>query len=417
GGPDQLRLLDHLLGDSRHRPIARPVQNDSDTLPVTINLALQNIIEFDGKNEAIVTSGWMTIMWTDYSLRWKPEEFGNIQSLRIPSTQIWVPDIFLYNSVNDKFDTTMKINAVVQHNGDILYVPPVLFKSICSFNIAAFPFVIPCFLISCMTLLGFLLPPDSGDKLNLQITTLLSVVMFSLLLSEILPPTSTAIPIITLYFMCVMTMSAVSVVASVVILSFHFRNSKSHTMPLWIRKYISNYLAWLLLMKRPNHDLSWRGIRRRWASPKQESNNKNISIDNHHSKSPSEPLLNNTLELLSTNVINVDKEPLEFLENREKQYSDSLLEFTVPSATNIHDSGHHQNTWKELYKCDTKMILSELRIIISHLAILTNHSQQQGKEDDESQEWKFMARVIDRLCLVVFVVSMILFTVLNFINV
>ncbi|CAF3600058.1 unnamed protein product [Rotaria sp. Silwood1] len=122
-------------------PIARPVQNDSDTLPVTINLALQQIINFDGKNEAIVISGWMTIKWNDYSLRWKPEQFGNIQTLRIPSTQIWTPDIFLYTTVDDKFDTTTKVNAVVQYDGEILYVPPVLFKSICPFNIASFPFV------------------------------------------------------------------------------------------------------------------------------------------------------------------------------------------------------------------------------------------------------------------------------------
>ncbi|CAF4993686.1 unnamed protein product, partial [Rotaria sp. Silwood1] len=36
-------------------------------------------------------------MWNDYNLRWKPEEFGNIQTLRIPSKQIWTPDILLYN--------------------------------------------------------------------------------------------------------------------------------------------------------------------------------------------------------------------------------------------------------------------------------------------------------------------------------
>ncbi|CAF4296810.1 unnamed protein product, partial [Rotaria sordida] len=79
-------------------------------------------------------------MWNDYSLRWKPEEFGNIQTLRIPNTQIWIPDIFLYNSIDDKFDTRAKVNAVVQYDGNILYVPPILFKSICPFDIALFPF-------------------------------------------------------------------------------------------------------------------------------------------------------------------------------------------------------------------------------------------------------------------------------------
>ncbi|CAF0976283.1 unnamed protein product [Rotaria sordida] len=62
GSPDQLRLLSHLLAENRYTPMARPVQNASHTLPVTINLSLQQIINFDGKNEAIVMSGWMTIV-------------------------------------------------------------------------------------------------------------------------------------------------------------------------------------------------------------------------------------------------------------------------------------------------------------------------------------------------------------------
>ncbi|CAF1352821.1 unnamed protein product [Rotaria sp. Silwood1] len=327
-------------------------------------------------------------MWNDYNLRWKPEEFGNIQTLRIPSKQIWTPDILLYNSADENFDITMKVNAIVQHNGDIQYVPPVLFKSICSFNIAAFPFVMPCFIISCMTIFGFLLSPDSGEKLTLHITTLLTVVMFSLLLADILPPSSNAIPIIIAYFMCVMIISAVSVVTTILILSVHFRNSKNYTMSVWVRKYICNYLAWLLLMKRPGHDLSWCRIRRQWASPKQESNNVNKSIDNRHSKIFPEPSLNNTFELLSTNV---DKKSSEFLEN--------------------------QNTSKELYTCDMDMIRSELRVIISQLAILVNYFRQKDKDDDQSQDWQFVAMVIDRLCLVIFATVMLLFTVLTFLNI
>ncbi|CAF4027955.1 unnamed protein product, partial [Rotaria sordida] len=253
--------------------------------------------------------------------------------------------------------------------------------------------VVPCFLISCMTLLGLVLPPDSGDKITLQITTLLTIVMFSLLLSDFMPPSSTAVPLITVYFMCVMIMSVVSVGASVLVLSLHFRNSKTYTIPLWIRKYICNYLAWLLCMNRPNHDLSWHAIRRRWASTSQKSNNIDVSIDDHHFKIPSEPLLNNAMELSSTNVINIDREPLKFQESREKQSSDSLLEYPVPSTTKTHHSHHHQNTY------DIAMICSKLHIISSQLAILTRHSRQEEKDDDESQEWKFMARVIDRLCL------------------
>ena len=101
-----------------------------------------------------------TQTWYDYSLQWKPEEYGDIQTIRIPSARVWTPDILLYNryegfpstnpyarlfrvsaSADDNFEASIKPNVVVQANGSMLFVPPAIFKSICPFNIAAFPFV------------------------------------------------------------------------------------------------------------------------------------------------------------------------------------------------------------------------------------------------------------------------------------
>ena len=44
-------------------------------------------------------------------------------------------------SADDNFEGTMKTNLVVQANGSILFAPPGIFKSICPFDIASFPFV------------------------------------------------------------------------------------------------------------------------------------------------------------------------------------------------------------------------------------------------------------------------------------
>lgn len=46
GGLDQRRLLKYLLLDKQYNSLERPVQNDSKTLPVYMNLALQQIIDF-----------------------------------------------------------------------------------------------------------------------------------------------------------------------------------------------------------------------------------------------------------------------------------------------------------------------------------------------------------------------------------
>jgi hypothetical protein len=34
--------------------------------------------------------------WNDYNLRWDPEEYGNITSLRVTAKKIWIPGIFYY---------------------------------------------------------------------------------------------------------------------------------------------------------------------------------------------------------------------------------------------------------------------------------------------------------------------------------
>ena len=35
--------------------------------------------------------------WNDYKLQWKPQDYENVTSIRIPSEIIWRPDIVLYN--------------------------------------------------------------------------------------------------------------------------------------------------------------------------------------------------------------------------------------------------------------------------------------------------------------------------------
>jgi hypothetical protein len=46
GGADQRRLLKTLFEENRYDLLERPVYNDTDTLPVSMSLALQQIIDF-----------------------------------------------------------------------------------------------------------------------------------------------------------------------------------------------------------------------------------------------------------------------------------------------------------------------------------------------------------------------------------
>jgi len=35
--------------------------------------------------------------WFDYKLQWDPQEYGGVEMLYVPSENIWLPDIVLYN--------------------------------------------------------------------------------------------------------------------------------------------------------------------------------------------------------------------------------------------------------------------------------------------------------------------------------
>jgi nicotinic acetylcholine receptor len=63
-----------------------------------------------------------------------------------------------------------------------------------------FNLIFPCVLISFMSLLGFSLPPDSGEKIGLEVTVLLSIIMFSQIITGIIPESSLSIPKIGIFY-------------------------------------------------------------------------------------------------------------------------------------------------------------------------------------------------------------------------
>ena len=59
-----------------------------------------------------------------------------------------------------------------------------------------FNMILPCWLITLVALLGFYVPSDSGEKVTMGITTLLSMTVFLMLVAENMPPTSDVLPLV-----------------------------------------------------------------------------------------------------------------------------------------------------------------------------------------------------------------------------
>uniref|UniRef100_A0A8C0ENH1 Cholinergic receptor nicotinic delta subunit n=1 Tax=Bubo bubo TaxID=30461 RepID=A0A8C0ENH1_BUBBB len=111
--------------------------------------------------------------------------------------------------------------------------------------------VTPCILIAFMAILVFYLPADSGEKMTLVISVLLAQSVFLLLISQRLPATSHAIPLIGKYLLFIMLLVTAVVVICVVVLNFHFRTPSTHIMSDWVKEVFLETLPRLLGMSQP----------------------------------------------------------------------------------------------------------------------------------------------------------------------
>ncbi|XP_014786698.1 neuronal acetylcholine receptor subunit alpha-10 isoform X2 [Octopus bimaculoides] len=104
-------------------------------------------------------------------------------------------------------------------------------------------FIFPCLLISSISLLGFLLPPSSGEKVSIGVTVLLSLSVFLLVVNQTLPANSDEIPYIGIYFASCMMLVSLSCVMAVITVNIHYKSSMGTTFPAWMEKLQQSWLG------------------------------------------------------------------------------------------------------------------------------------------------------------------------------
>ncbi|CDQ87426.1 unnamed protein product [Oncorhynchus mykiss] len=234
----------------------------------------------------------------------------------------------LHLSADGNYEVSFYSNALVSNNGEVYWLPPAIYKSACKIEVRDFPFdqqnctlkfrswtydhteidlillsdfasrddfkpsgewdivslpgrknedpsditylditydfiikrkplfytinlIIPCVLITSLAILVFYLPSDCGEKMTLCISVLLALTVFLLLISKIVPPTSLAVPLIGKYLMFAMVLVTFSIVTSVCVLNVHHRTPSTHTMPRWVKRLFLHRLPSFLFMRRP----------------------------------------------------------------------------------------------------------------------------------------------------------------------
>lgn len=72
--------------------------------------------------------------------------------------------------------------------------------------------------------------------MTLSISVLLSLTVFLLVIVELIPSTSSAVPLIGKYMLFTMVFVIASIIITVIVINTHHRSPSTHVMPDWVRK-------------------------------------------------------------------------------------------------------------------------------------------------------------------------------------
>ncbi|XP_013408627.1 neuronal acetylcholine receptor subunit alpha-10-like [Lingula anatina] len=112
-----------------------------------------------------------------------------------------------------------------------------------------FNMMLPCVLITLVALLGFYVPSDSGEKVTMGITTLLSMTVFLMLVTESMPPSSENLPLIGIYYGVTIAIVSGATAMTVLTLNIHHKGVRGKEPPRWVKKVCFKYLAKILFMR------------------------------------------------------------------------------------------------------------------------------------------------------------------------
>ncbi|XP_064418252.1 5-hydroxytryptamine receptor 3A-like [Latimeria chalumnae] len=117
----------------------RPVKNWTTSVQVNISIAIYEIVEVDEKTHVITTYAWVRQIWYNEFIAWDPVEFGGLCEVSLPVDNIWRPDTYVYEYVEEDLAPHIPY-LYVKNTGAIRHNKPLRIVSSCNLDIFYFPF-------------------------------------------------------------------------------------------------------------------------------------------------------------------------------------------------------------------------------------------------------------------------------------
>nr|KAF6449861.1 cholinergic receptor nicotinic alpha 1 subunit [Molossus molossus] len=254
GSEHETRLVAKLF--EQYNRVVRPVEDHRQAVEVTVGLQLIQLINVDEVNQIVTTNVRLKQNCSMKLGTWTYD--GSVVVINPESDK---PDL---SNFMESGEWVIKESRGWKHWVFYACCPSTPYLDITyHFVMQRLPLyfivnvIIPCLLFSFLTGLVFYLPTDSGEKMTLSISVLLSLTVFLLVIVELIPSTSSAVPLIGKYMLFTMVFVIASIIITVIVINTHHRSPSTNVMPEWVRKVFIDTIPNVMFfstMKRPSRE-------------------------------------------------------------------------------------------------------------------------------------------------------------------
>ncbi|XP_072046747.1 neuronal acetylcholine receptor subunit alpha-7-like [Amphiura filiformis] len=130
-------LVEELLG-KYGPPFTRPVKQYNKTVDVYIFMFLKQIIDLNEHDQLLKIAAVVELHWTDEFLTWNTTEYPEVTALHIPMTNIWRPDIYIWERIQS--DDMVKSVPLISPDGNVYWSYQSYITTACKIDARFFPF-------------------------------------------------------------------------------------------------------------------------------------------------------------------------------------------------------------------------------------------------------------------------------------
>ena len=124
-----------------YQSFLRPVKNASTPVLVFLGYELVSVMDINEADQKMITRGWLEVSWYDELLSWNASDYSGIDSVTLPLSKLWVPDLTLLNDVKGYQLLANKGGQVrLLSSGKVVWFLGLVVETRCTINIVDFPF-------------------------------------------------------------------------------------------------------------------------------------------------------------------------------------------------------------------------------------------------------------------------------------